>query len=142
MRAPAGEIPMPHSGQAQWRVGRKGAEAATRTAGWGREGRPAESVGASREGLVPAPSPGRGRPVPRAASPVTLPAQALRAGKRRTRLHQEAPREGGRRTVECCQFIKVLTKVRKVCSLTVGRGEGAYEGVESHPQPAHLTTIR
>lgn len=29
---------------------------------------------------------------------------------------------GGRRTVECCEFIKVLTKVRKVCFLTWGQG--------------------
>lgn len=43
---------MPHSGQAQWRLGRKGAKAAM--PGGGGVGRPAAHDGASGKGLVPA----------------------------------------------------------------------------------------
>lgn len=86
---------MPRSGQAQWRLKRKGAKATILPIlpGKGKWEGPPERDRAPEKGLVPAPSPDLGLRilVPRAVSPATPQVQLLKAGKRRIRLHEKAP---------------------------------------------------
>lgn len=138
------EMPKPHPGQAQWRVGRKGAKANTRL-GRGGPGRPPKRDGASGKGLAPVPLPGRGRRIPGAWSSLTRNPQAQPffpnregVGAERLRLYSGDGTGGGlRRTTEYCEFIKVLTKVKKSLLFKWGpRGEGAEgprRGGESSP---------
>lgn len=100
---------------------------------------PPERDGASGKGLVPAPLPLGGRRRLGAWSSLTRnpSSPAFESWKKKASPLGGVPRRGGlRRSVQCCEFIKVLTEVRKVCCLTGSRGEkgeGPQRGGESSP---------
>lgn len=129
---------MPRSGQAQWKLKRKGAKATILLGRGGREG-PAERDGAPGKGLVPALM---------AQSLASNPGPAFENWKKNASPLGGALGERGwvgSELLNVADLLKVLTKVSKVCSLTGIQGDregSAYEGVENSPPLSYLTTIR